>query len=188
MNRAILALLLFLVPSIALPQAAVRHDRAVFVEPKNEFIDSVKKSLDTFRKKETPARKSLRPDFSAFHPPASPAEFASAWHNKPVSQALSGMCWCFSTTSFYESEIYRQTKRQIKLSELFTVYHEYIEKARRFVRERGNSAFGEGSESNAVSRIWRAYGCVPADAYTGLLNGQPFHDHGAMFDEMNGYL
>lgn len=189
MNKVIAALFLFLLPTIALPQgSAPRRDRALFVEPKNEFMDSVRKSLDAFRKKETPPKKSLRPDFTAFHPPLSTGEFTSAWHNKPVSQALSGMCWCFSTTSFYESEIYRQTKRQIKLSELYTVYHEYLEKARRFIRERGNSEFGEGSESNAVARIWKEYGIVPAEAYTGLLNGQPFHDHGAMFGEMNTYL
>jgi bleomycin hydrolase len=98
------------------------------------------------------------------------------------------MCWCFSTTSFLESEIYRITKKQVKLSELYTVYWEYVEKARRFVQERGNSEFGEGSESNAVLRDWKKYGIVPAEAYTGLLNGQPFHDHGKMFTEMNAYL
>jgi len=38
------------------------------------------------------------------------------------------MCWCFSTTSFLESEIYRLTQRKIKLSELHTVYWEYVEK------------------------------------------------------------
>jgi bleomycin hydrolase len=98
------------------------------------------------------------------------------------------MCWCFSATSYFESEIYRLTKRELKLSELYTVYWEYVEKARRFVQERGNSAFGEGSEANAVMRIWKAYGIVPADSYTGMMPGQKFHDHGKLFDEMNAYL
>lgn len=165
-----------------------RKDRAVFIEPKSEFMDSIKKSLDVFYKKNIPPKKTLHPDFSLFNPPSSPHDFTQYWHNKPVAQAISGMCWCFSTTSFFESEIYRLTKREIKLSELYTVYWEYIEKARRFVRERGNSAFGEGSESNAVPRIWKTYGIVPADSYTGLKNGQPFHDHSKMFGEMNTYL
>jgi bleomycin hydrolase len=98
------------------------------------------------------------------------------------------MCWCFATTSYFESEIYRLSKRQIKLSELYTVYWEYVEKARRFVRERGKSAFGEGSEANAVTRIWKMYGIVPAAAYTGLRPGQKFHDHTAMVKEMREYL
>lgn len=165
-----------------------RRDKAIFVEPKNEFMDSINKSLSNFYKKDTPPKKRMQPDFSTINAPKSVDEFTKYWHNKPVSQAISGMCWCFSATSFYETEIYRLTKREIKLSELYTVYWEYIEKARRFIQERGNSNFAEGSESNAVPRIWKTYGIVPADAYTGLLNGKPFHDHGKMFNEMNGYL
>ena len=84
--------------------------------------------------------------------------------------------------------MYRLTKRTVKLSELYTVYWEYVEKARRFVRERGNSEFGEGSESNAVPRIWKKYGIVPEDAYPGLQPGQKFHDHGSLFAEMRDYL
>jgi len=167
---------------------ADRKDRGVFVEPKNEFMDSIRKTVDIFNKKETPHKKQLRMDFSGISHPTSLDEFTIYWHNKPVSQALSGMCWCFSATSFFESEIHRLTKRDIKLSELYTVYWEYVEKARRFIQERGNSEFGEGSESNAVPRIWKTYGIVPADAYTGLKPGQTFHDHGKMFSEMNGYL
>jgi bleomycin hydrolase len=170
------------------PAQVERRDRAVLLEPKNEFLDSVKKTADQFIGNEEPKKKIVRMDFSGIDHPSAPDEFKQYWHNKPVSQALSGMCWCFSTTSFFETEIYRQTKREIKLSELYTVYWEYVEKARRFVRERGNSAFGEGSESNAVSRIWKAYGIVPADVYSGKQPGQVFHDHRRMFAELNAYL
>ena len=127
-------------------------------------------------------------DFSTFNPPKTIDEFTRYWHNKPVSQANSGMCWCFSATSYFESEIYRLTKRQVKLSELYTVYWEYVEKARGFVRTRGEQSFGQGSESNAVQRIWKKYGIVPEEAYTGLLNAQPFHDHTKLFEELEAYL
>ncbi len=188
MNRITIAvcLTLFCLPP-ALAQEEHR-DRAIFIEPKNEFMDSVVKTADLFNKKETPKKKRLTPDFSLIDKPSSVAEFTQSWHNKPVSQAISGMCWCFSATSFLESEIYRLTKRQIKLSELYTVYWEYVEKARRFVRERGASVFGEGSESNAVPRIWKQYGIVPAEAYSGEQPGQIFHDHRQLFSELNGYL
>ncbi len=176
-----------LLPNLLFAQVE-RKDRAVFVEPRNEFMDTIRARLERFNKKEEPKKKDLRVDLSSFTLPDSTDRFTQYWHSKPISQGLTGTCWCFSTTSFFESEIYRLTKRQIKLSEMFTVYWEYVEKARRFIRERGNSEFGEGSEANAVIRIWKQYGIVPEDAYTGLKPGQPFHDHERLFAELNGYL
>ena len=183
-----LILMLALILTGSLTAQVARHDKAVFVEPKNEFIDSVKKEAAQFLARPQPVKKQMQLDFSGLYKPASVDEFKKVWHTKPVSQALSGMCWCFSATSYFESEIYRLTKREIKLSELYTVYWEYVEKARRFVEERGNSAFGEGSEANAVRRIWKAYGIVPAESYSGMKPGQKFHDHGKLFEEMNAYL
>ena len=37
-------------------------------------------------------------------------------------------------------------------------------------------------------RIWKTYGIVPEDAYTGMKQGQRFHDHTKLFEEMNAYL
>jgi bleomycin hydrolase len=110
------------------------------------------------------------------------------WHNPPVSQGNTGTCWCFSTISFLESEIFRIHKKQVKLSEAFTVYWEYVEKARRYIGERGNSVFDEGSEANAVTRIWKKYGVVPLNEYTGLLNDRKYFNHEMMVDEMQTYL
>jgi len=110
------------------------------------------------------------------------------WHNPPVSQGATNTCWCFSTTSFLESEAYRLNKVQVRLSEMYTVYWEYVEKTRRFVQERGNSAFAEGSEANAVTRMWKKYGVVPLESYTGLTGGRKFHNHVEMFDELDKYL
>jgi len=110
------------------------------------------------------------------------------WHNSPVSQGSTSTCWCFCTTSFLESEVYRIHRMQVKLSEMYTVYWEYVEKTRRYIQQRGNSAFDEGSEANAVTRIWKKYGVVPADAYSGLLNNRKFHNHENMIGEMKSYL
>jgi bleomycin hydrolase len=165
-----------------------RRDTAVFIEKKNEFYDSIKTSLETFYKKDSTSKKEVIVNFETFNPPRSIQEFKSYWHNKPISQAVSGMCWCFSTTSFFESEIYRLSKQEIKLSELYTVYWEYVEKARGYVQSLGKQEFGEGSESGAVIRIWKNHGIVPASVYTGLLVDQPFHDHSKMFAELDTYL
>lgn len=83
---------------------------------------------------------------------------------------------------------YRLYGKKVRLSEAYTVYGEYLERARRFVRERGNSAVAEGSEANAVTRDWKLYGCVPWEAYSGLKPGQKFHDHSKLIAEVVSYL
>jgi bleomycin hydrolase len=132
--------------------------------------------------------KELRCDFSSVVKPASPDVFASTFHFEPVRQYLTGTCWCFSTTSYFESEVFRLTGKKIKLSEMFTVYYEFLEEARRYVAERGDSFFDEGSEGNAVMLVWRKHGIVPIDAYKGELDPDGLYDHSEMVAEMKNYL
>ncbi len=120
--------------------------------------------------------------------PTNKSEYRSIWHNKPVSQGRTGCCWCFSTTAMLESDIYRQYNKQVKLSEMYIVYWEYVEKAREYVKTRGTSNFAEGSESNAVMRMMKKYGAVPESAFSGMLQGQKVHDHETLFAEMDTYL
>ena len=155
---------------------------------KNEFWEKIKKSAEEYNEKKEEPKKKFTMDFSGYDLPTSIHEFSQIWHNPPISQGWTGTCWCFSTTSYFESEIYRLTNQKLKLSEMFTVYWEYVEKARRFVRERGDSFFGEGSEANAVMRMWKKYGIVPEKDYPGKPADQEFHDHHLMFAEMNKYL
>ncbi len=167
---------------------AQERDKAKFVEPKNEYWEQIKKDIADYNKKETPEKKIFKMDFTGLDLPKSKSEFTSYWHNDPINQGNTGTCWCFSTTSFLESEVNRINNEKIKLSEMWTVYWEYTEKARRFVEERGNSVIGEGSEANAVLRIWKKYGIVPEEAYTGMLPGQKHHDHSKLFQEIDDYL
>ncbi|MDZ7625371.1 MAG: C1 family peptidase [Ignavibacteriaceae bacterium] len=164
-------------------------NKGIFVEEKDGFYkNEILKSLDESSEPEKEKKKSFKLDFTGMEFPKSKDEFTSYWHNDPVSQGRTGTCWCFSTTSFFESEVYRLHKKQVKLSEKYSVYWEYVEKAKRYIKERGNSAFEEGSEANAVPRIWKMYGIVPAEVYTGLMPGQSFHDHETMHKEMKSYL
>ncbi|MBU4443868.1 C1 family peptidase [bacterium] len=148
----------------------------------------IRKRQEQEKEKEKEEAQKFIADFSNVQKPESPDVFTRYFAFPPVAQYQSGMCWCFSTTSFLESELYRIHKKEIKLSELYTVYWEYIEKARRYIRERGKSEFGEGSESNAVFRIMKQYGAVPAELYTGLINDKTRHTHTALFEEMQTYL
>jgi bleomycin hydrolase len=184
---------LFIVLSFILLGSGIKaqnenRNKAVFIEPKSEFYEEMTKEIERFSTPEKEVTKAFKVDFTRMDLPKSLNEFNYSWHNPPVSQGLTGTCWAFSTTSYFETEVYRIHKKEIKLSVLYTVYWEYVEKTRRFIQERGNSAFAEGSEANAVPRIWKKYGVIPLDYYSGLLPGQVFHDHSKMIEEMNNYL
>jgi len=105
-----------------------------------------------------------------------------------VSQGLTGQCWDYAATSFVESEVHRLTGREMAFSVAFTWYWEFVEKARGYVRSRGESAFNRGSEPDAVLSIWRQHGAVPAEAYRGLPAGQDILQDAAAFREMAAYL
>ena len=130
----------------------------------------------------------LTMDYTKIERPASIEEFTRVSYLPPIQQYKTLSCWCFATTSFLETEMDRMGKTTVKLSEMYTVYWEFVEKARRFVREKGNSVFSGGSEPNAVIERMKVYGAVPEAAYTGLLPGKTEHDHTALFEEMDKYL
>lgn len=177
----------FLAASIASAQV-LSKDKSSFIEKKPSYYDEIEKEAESFKSKPAKEKKSFKVDFTGVNLPKSTTEFTTYWHNEPISQGITGTCWSFSTCSYFESEIYRLHKKEIRLSPIYIAYWEYVEKVKRFVKERGNSVFGEGSEGNAVKRIMMQYGAVPFDSYSGLKPGQKFHDHSAMFSEMETYL
>lgn len=140
------------------------------------------------QEREKKAERRLLFDLAGVQIPASPGAFAQLYHHPPVAQYLTGTCWSYAATSMLESEVFRLTGRKIKLSEQHTVYHEYLEKVRRWLRKRGHSALGEGSESNAVTRIYKQYGAVPASAYPGVTAKDGRHDHSQIFKRIEQYL
>ena len=163
-------------------------NRASYIETNNDFYKKTLKDLDEFYRDSSEIKKSLQMNYDGIDIPISIDEFKVYWHNPPISQGVTGTCWAFSTTSFFESEIYRLRSEKIKLSELYTAYWEFVEKARRFIQKRGDSYFEEGSEGEAVKLNWQRYGTMPAEAFSGLLKDQPNHDHRKLFKEMNSYL
>ena len=167
---------------------AVRQDQAVFVEKRDAFREQLEQRAEEKRSEKKKPERELKMDFTGLALPRSPEEFQQAWHYPPISQGLTGSCWAFSSLSFFESEIHRLTGSKIKLSEMYLTYWEYVEKARRFVRERGNSAFGRGSQPNATIRLWKQYGALPAETYGAPTSAEDFHDDRQMFAKMKTYL
>jgi bleomycin hydrolase len=183
----ILKLLLFTFFLSILPCfSAQTEDKAVYVEVENEYQSKLykKAGLPDSDKRE----KVLKLDFSTVCIPSSPSDFKQAWHFPPLCQDLTGACWSFSSISFFESEVYRHSGRKIKLSEMYTVYWEFVEKARKFVRTKGGSAFTRGSQANATPRIWRQYGIVPFEAYPGRKPGTDYFDDKVLFLELEKYM
>lgn len=180
--------ILFLLISFILPLTAQVKNKAIYAEPQSGYFDRIKENIEEFNKKPSEVKKRFKMDYTGIEVPKSKDDFKSFWHNDPVNQGMTGTCWSFSTTSMLESEIYRIHGKKLKLSEIHTAYWEYVEKAKGFVKTRGEAYFGEGSQANAVIRAWQNYGIVPAEVYNGLLPGQKSHDHSRMYAEMRSYL
>jgi len=72
------------------------------------------------------------------------------WHNPPVRKVIQTLAGVFQQLPFLKRKFYRINKTRVKLSEMFTVYWEYVERHGGLSRKRGNSAFEEGFRSNAV--------------------------------------
>ncbi len=189
MHTKVIIYILFLAPSV-LVFSQVRNKGSFQIVKPGYYQNSILKGIEEDQKPATaPATKrNFKIDLSGIDYPKSVEEFKSVWKSNPISQGNAGTCWAYSTTSFYETEIFRQTGKTVDLSEIFTVYWEYVEKARRFVQKRGESEFGEGSEGNAVRRIMKQYGCVRYEDYSGLKVFTTFHNHAKMYEEMSKYL
>jgi bleomycin hydrolase len=177
---------------VAGSQAQNTSKGKVIVDEKGKgfYYESILKDVNAVEEKMTEKQPFIRfvMDQSGLDLPNNLSLYKSVWSNPTISQGNTGTCWCFSTTALYESEVYRQFGKKVKISEMYSVYNEYLEKARRFVEKRGNSVFGEGSEGNALARVMKKYGAMPAEAYSGLIDGRKFHSHAKMFEEMNAFL
>ncbi|MBS1655508.1 MAG: aminopeptidase [Bacteroidetes bacterium] len=104
------------------------------------------------------------------------------------NQAMTGTCWCFSTTSLVESDELRSAKKELDLSEMFTVRNIYIDKAKNYILRGGKAQFGEGGLSHDMIHAVATYGAIPEEIYSGLKPGEKFYNHQKMFGELQAYL
>ncbi len=104
-------------------------------------------------------------------------------HLAPVSQGRTGTCWAFAATSLIESEVYRIQGKVVKLSEMYFVYHEYLDRVAAWADKEGKVYMEEGSESNALLRLMKEHGAVP---YLAFIGRDPFksYDHSVLIKEL----
>ena len=87
-----------------------QNDKAIFKQrdfSKSFLYNTVVPELKKQENKEIPSENlSLSVDFKDDYP-VNPDEYKSYWYSEPASQGYTGTCWCFSATSFMESEAKR---------------------------------------------------------------------------------
>lgn len=190
MNRLLLTSIFCVLVFTSIAQNANKGKVIIEEKGKGFYYESILKDVRSVDEKLSEKSPYIRfiMDQSGLDLPNNPSLYTTVWTNPTESQGNAGTCWSFATTSFYESEILRQSGKRVEISEIYTAYFEYVEKARRFIEKRGNSHFSEGSQGNAVARIMNTYGAVPEEVYTGLINGRKYHSHAKMVEEMSSFL
>ena len=100
------------------------------------------------------------------------------------NQAASGTCWCFATTSFFETELIRKGKGEYDLSEMFIVRQKYMNQLEDNYYRHGKGNINQGSLSHTWMNAYRKAGIVPEEVYTGINYDSKRHNH----SELASYL
>ena len=104
------------------------------------------------------------------------------------NQGSSGTCWSYSTNSFLESEMIREGKTPVELSEVYSARCAYIEKGINYVRMHGAVSLGDGGEPHDVIDMYSKYGALPKIVYSGLNYGTTINKFGEMSSIMEAVL
>ncbi len=106
------------------------------------------------------------------------------------NQNRSGTCWCFSTLSFFESEILKKTGKTYDLCEMFVCNKDYMDRAVLKVRMHGDAQFAQGGSAGDVLHIIKKYGICPENAMPapGSLYGDTLANFGEFFSVLEPYV
>ena len=71
-------------------------------------------------------------------------------------------------------------KGEYDLSEMFIVRQKYMNQMEDNYLRRGKGNIGEGSLAHTFKNAYKQVGIVPEEAYSGLIDGNKEHNHGAL--------
>jgi bleomycin hydrolase len=114
-------------------------------------------------------------------------DFQAIPHLPPLNQGSTLFCWSFATSGFIESEMQRLGLEPVRLSGFYPVSYLFMEKAKLYVRTRGQSQFGPGDLFSGVLDIIKEYGTIPADVYGGTKEEAPA-SHAELYRELEQYM
>lgn len=103
------------------------------------------------------------------------------------NQASSGTCWSYSGIAMLESELLRQGKGELDLSEMWIVRNAYFERAMKYVRMHGLSNLAQGAQAHDVLLMSDKYGLVPQEVYQGLNYGTDLNAHSELEQVLKAY-
>ncbi len=106
------------------------------------------------------------------------------------NQNRSGTCWDYSTLSFFEAEILKNTGKTYDLSEAFVANKTYMDRAIQVVRLHGDCQFSQGGSCFDPLYCIQHYGIVPetAMAKTGSQYGDSLFNFNEFFNVMTPYV
>lgn len=159
-------------------------------------LAQVKTDAEISDPKNKPKAGAVKPGFGAFRESGkgvanSDTNFTIIKNNPATAvknQAITGTCWCFSTTSVVESQCIKEGLGEFDLSEMFSVRNVYLEKAKQYVLRQGHTQFGQGGLSHDLINAIAKYGAMPESVYSGLLDSTLSHNHVKLEKELKEYL
>ncbi len=106
------------------------------------------------------------------------------------NQNRSGTCWCFSTLSFFESEILKKSGKTYDLCEMYVCNKDYMDRAELCVRMHGDAQFEQGGSSYDVLYVLQNYGICPEEAMPlpGTLYGDTLANFAEFFTVLSPYV
>ncbi len=102
-------------------------------------------------------------------------------------QSQSPTCWVFGTNSLFESDLMKNYKLRLDLSEMFIPRYAYIDKTNQFLASNGKTYCEGGGQFHDVIRIVNKYGMVPEETYRGKPKGQYNHNHAKLDTAMKRF-
>ena len=119
--------------------------------------------------------------------------FTTIKENKITSikdQNRSGTCWDYSTLSFFESEILKNSGKEYDLCESFVCNKTYMERAIQVVRYHGDCQFAQGGSAEDVLATLKTHGICPEGAmpFPGSLYGDSLNNFNEFFALLEPYV
>lgn len=105
-------------------------------------------------------------------------------------QNRSGTCWAYSTLSYFESEILKNTGKTYDLCESFVANKDYMDRAVQVVRYHGDMQFSQGGSAYDVYYVLKNYGICPENAmpFPGSLYGDSLNNFNEFFSLLEPYV
>jgi bleomycin hydrolase len=92
-------------------------------------------------------------------------------------QYLSSTCWSFGGNSFFESELLKNGKKNIDISEMYTVRFAWLQKIKLHLEKNGLNYLTPGGQFHNIQWVIKNYGMVPEEVYNGKPLKEKNHNH-----------